>query len=356
MWAKARPLMSTTLHRPAPIQDCVTQPIDRKTEPRHAAAQLVDGQHLMVTDHYRTGVVILEELAKLLGRPDASASFAQRSAYERRFRVASLGLMASIAKHRVQLTEAGPPGFLPELYPDTEDFVLPFVEVQALHGAWLRYQEGTHLAVIGRRLQPFYGTYAPTRTSHLELLATWLSGYAGARTLAVDVGTGCGVLAFMLARAGFFRVRATDNNPNAIESVRREIARLDEAPPISLECTDLLGEDTTPVELIVFNPPWIQGEVDDLLDQALYFQDDLFERFFSQAAERLTSTGRVVLVFSNIMQLLQPELPHPILTELERGRFRLVQKLQRKVKPSPGSRRTREKVEVWELASGAFAS
>ena len=46
-------------------------------------------------------------------------------------------------------------------------------------------------------------------------------------------------------------------------------------------------------------------------------------------------------------------MPHPILSELERGRFKLVQKLQRKVKPAPGKdgrrRRTREKVEVWEL-------
>ena len=343
--------MSVSLHRPTPIRSNVAKPIDRNTAPETAAAGLVDGQQWLITDHYRTGVRILDALTTVLGRPEESASFAQRADYDRRFRVASVGLMASITKHRVQLSEAGPPGFLPELYPDIEDFALPFVDVQSLHGAWLRYQQGTHLAVIGRKLRPFYGTYAPTRTSHLELFATWLSGYAGARTLAVDVGTGCGVLAFMLARAGFFRVRATDNNPNAIESVRREIARLDEAPPISLECTDLLGDDTTPVELIVFNPPWIQGEVDDLLDQALYFQGDLFERFFNQAAERLTLNGRVVLVFSNIMQLLQPDLPHPILTELERGRFRLVQKLQRKVKPGTGPRRrTREKVEVWELA------
>jgi len=59
-------------------------------------------------------------------------------------------------------------------------------------------------------------------------------------------------------------------------------------------------------------------------------------------------------LFSNVIQLVQPDVPHPILSELDRGRFRLVQKLQRKVKGSPkpggGRRRTREKVEVWELA------
>ena len=62
----------------------------------------------------------------------------------------------------------------------------------------------------------------------------------------------------------------------------------------------------------------------------------------------------MVLIFSNIMRLMQPEVAHPIDAELEGSRFRLVQKLQRKVKPSVGPdgrrRRTREKVEVWELA------
>jgi len=303
-----------------------------------------------VTGHYRTGVKVLAALSSLLNPPAASASFAERAAFERRFQVASKRLLAPIAEHQVQLSEAGPPGFLPELYPEVERFVLPFVDVQALHGAWLRYKEGAHLAVLGRKVHPFFGTYAPTRTSHLELFGTWLSGYEGNRTLAVDVGTGCGVLAFMLVKAGFSRVLATDNNPNALESVKRELERLEDSPSLGLECTDLLGEDTTPVELVVFNPPWIRGDVDDLLDQALYFEGDLFERFFDQAAERLMASGRVVLVFSNIMQLLQPDLEHPILSELERGRFRLVQKLQRKVKPSPGQRRTREKVEVWELA------
>jgi hypothetical protein len=55
----------------------------------------------------------------------------------------------------------------------------------------------------------------------------------------------------------------------------------------------------------------------------------------------------VVLVFSNIIELSQPDVPHPIQTEFDRGRFTLVEKLTRKVKPL--QRRTREKVEVWEL-------
>jgi 16S rRNA G1207 methylase RsmC len=168
------------------------------------------------------------------------------------------------------------------------------------------------------------------------------------------VGTGCGVLAFMLAKAGVDRVVATDSNPNAVESVKRELNRFDSPPPIVPVCADLLGEESEAVDLIVFNPPWVRGEADDLLGQALVFQDGLFQRFFDQAAERLAPEGRVVMVFSNVIRLMQPDVPHPIDAELEGSRFRLVQCLQRKVKPGrrpDGSkRRTREKVEVWELA------
>ena len=58
--------------------------------------------------------------------------------------------------------------------------------------------------------------------------------------------------------------------------------------------------------------------------------------------------GALSLIFSTILTLLRPDIPHPIETELEKGRFVLVQKLQRKVKPKKGQR-TKEKVQIWEL-------
>jgi len=70
--------------------------------------------------------------------------------------------------------------------------------------------------------------------------------------------------------------------------------------------------------------------------------------------DRLAPEGRIVLLFSNIISLVQPDVPHPLETELARGRLRLVSKIKRKVKPGVDKlgrrRRTRERVEVWELA------
>jgi predicted nicotinamide N-methyase len=307
----------------------------------------------MLTDSYSTGVKILEELMVQIRRSGQNDSYALRRSLERSHRKASLRLLAPIAMNRLKLSGAREIGFLEELYPDRSHFALPFIQVQELHGAWKRYQQGVHFAVLGHRIHPYYGTYAPTRVSHLELFGTWLSQYQGEHLHAVDVGTGCGVLSFMLCRAGFESVLATDCNPNAVESVARERKRLPTQLPIEIIQGDLLCGDSRKADLIVFNPPWLQGDASSLVDGALYFQEGLFQRFFAQAAGALATNGRIVLVFSNIMQLVQPDLPHPILTELERGRLRLVQRLRRKVKATADKdgrrRKTRERVEVWEL-------
>lgn len=342
------------LHRPEPILQNEAVPVDRTRPPVRAAERLRDGEQLIVTDKYGTGAEIIAQLRSVMPPPAEDASYAERQAHRVAFREASLRLLAPISNHVVGLEGAKTIGFFKDLYPDQASFVLPFVQVQELYGAWSRYLAGAHLAVLGHRVHPFFGTYVPTRTSHLELFGTWLSQYQGPRTRAIDVGTGCGVLALMLAKAGFERILATDNNPNAVESLRREMKRLPSSLPIDLFHGELLGEETWAADVIVFNPPWIQGTVSGLLEQALHFNDDLFERFFDQALERLSPEGRVSMVFSNMIELIQPDLPHPILAELERGRFRLVQKLQRKAKATRSSsgkkRKTRERVEIWELA------
>ncbi len=345
--------MPQSLYRPEPILSTTVERVDLRAPLAEAAARLRAGETLMVTDAYGRGADILDTLRRQLRPPADDAPYAARQAFLRAWREASLRLLAPIVQHRVALTDAAEIGFLAELYPELDRFALPLVEIQSLHGAWTLYEAGVHLAVLGHRVHPFYGTYAPSRTSHLELFGTWLSQYAGPLTRAVDVGTGCGVLALMLSKRRFEQVIATDSNPNAVESAARELARFPAPLPIELRCGDLLDEVSAPAEVIVFNPPWTKGPVESLLDRALQFQDGLFERFFEQAHAKLTPSGRVVLLFSNIISLVQPDVPHPIEAELARGRFKLVQKLTRKVKSPPDEsgrrRRTKERVEVWEL-------
>lgn len=347
--------MNTKLHRPEPIFKQSTTEVKQKTLPRSAANRLMDGEFLLVSDFYSTGADILDELHYLMRPPPSHASYKERQQFKREYRETSMRLLVAITNNTLSLKDGRSIGFLKELYPECKNFLLPFVQVQELYGAWTQYSEGVHLAVLGYRVHPFLGTYVPTRTSHLEVFGTWLSQYKGLRKQAIDVGTGCGVLAFMLSKSGFESVLATDNNPNAIESVSKEIALRPIPPEITLLHADLLGKEPLQADLIVFNPPWLKGDTSSMIDGALFFEDNiLFERFFESAHERLKPDGRIVMLFSNIMQLLQPHLPHPILTELDKNRFSLVQKMKRRVKPTPDKngriRKTKEQVEVWELS------
>lgn len=342
--------MPAALHRPEPVLRHRAQPIDRNVPKAQAAAWLRDGRSLIVTDRFGTGLDILAELRVQLEDPGEAADYVVKRTFREAFQSASKRLLAPVIGRKVALPDAPRAGFLAELYPDHADFALPVEDAKVLSSAWDWYEQGVHFPVLGYRVHPFYGTYIPARMEHLELFGTWLAKYKGARNRAIDVGTGSGVLALQMARAGFQQVIATDINPNAIESVARQMRRLPVAPPIELEHADQFGADRGPLDLIVSNPPWMKGEVGRTLDLAMYFQDGFFERFYEQSLQRLAPGGRIVFVFSNIIELSQPDVPHPIQTELDRGRFRLVEKMTRKVKPSPG-RRTREKVEIWELAA-----
>lgn len=340
--------MPAALHRPEPVLRHNAQPVDRNVPPAQAAAWLCEGRSLIVTDRFGTGLDILTALRVKLEDPGEDAGYVRKRTFRDAFQSASKLLLAPVVGRKVALADAPPAGFLAELYPDHADFALPIEDARVLSSAWEWYEQGVHFPVLGYRLHPFYGAYIPARMEHLELFGTWLAKYKGARDRAIDVGTGSGVLALQMAKAGFQQVLATDINPNAIESVARQLRRLPKALPIELEHTDQFGADRGPIDLIVSNPPWMKGDVGRTLDLAMYFQDGFFERFFDQALQRIAPGGRVVLVFSNIIELSQPDVPHPIQTELDRGRFRLVEKLTRKVKPL--RRRTREKVEIWELA------
>lgn len=341
--------MPAALNRPEPVLRHRAQPVDQNVPTAQAAARLCEGRSLIVTDRFKTGLDILQALRVQLKDPGESADYVTKRTFREAFQSTSKLLLVPVVGRKVALPDAPRAGFLAELYPDHADFALPVEDARVLSSAWEWYEQGVHFPVLGFRVHPFYGTYIPARMEHLELFGTWLAKYTGARNRAIDVGTGSGVLALQMAKAGFKQVIATDINPNAIESVARQLRRLPVASPIELEHADQFGKDRGPLDLIVSNPPWMKGEVGRTLDLAMYFQDGFFERFYDQSLQRLAPGGRVVFVFSNIIELSQPDVPHPIQTELDRGRFRLVEKMTRKVKPSPG-RRTREKVEIWELA------
>ena len=173
----ARPPIALT-HRATPLLEDAT--------PDDIATRLLAGEVLLLQGSYGQGVRALTALRSEVCPP--GADYATRSAQEQRFAALAQNLLAPVSDNRVRLRDVPSNGFLEELYPDATDFVIPLVWVQALHGAWERYRTGVHFPVLGRRLHPHYGVYAPARMVHLEALCDVAKGLDGR----ARKGRGCG--------------------------------------------------------------------------------------------------------------------------------------------------------------------
>jgi methylase of polypeptide subunit release factors len=126
---------------------------------------------------------------------------------------------------------------------------------------------------------------------------------------------------------------------------------------LQLSCGDLFEHCPREAALIVFNPPWLPGmDLSGGLDAAIYYPEDLFSRFFEQAAPHMQKQGRLIVLFSNLAEISDINTVNPIIRELETGnRFHKVQLITKQVRPASSktkravSLRSKEKVELWEL-------
>jgi HemK-related putative methylase len=115
---------------------------------------------------------------------------------------------------------------------------------------------------------------------------------------ALDMGTGSGIGALALARAGF-SVVAVDVNPEAVRCARINalLNRLDGR--VDVREGDLFataGEE--PFDVVAFNPPFFDGDPADLHDAA-WRGAGVFERFAAELPARLAPAGVALVVLSD---------------------------------------------------------
>ncbi|NOR55141.1 MAG: methyltransferase [Sulfurovum sp.] len=330
----------------------------RKMDEKDTVAQMIEGKYVLVEEFYSNGLEILNELRKNLLLKHQDKSFQGQRDYRNAFRKASHRLLLKVKDNKLTVKKGPDSGWLELLYPDVSEFYIAFPEVQGMNSSWQWYKKGLEVKTLDLMIHPYYGTYFPTRFDHLKLFDKWLKKYDGAKSNAIDIGVGSGVLSFQLIQNGFENIFAADTNKNAIIGVAEENKRLGFEDKITLNHGDLFENCDVKADLIVFNPPWLQAkhDLEEGIDKAMYYEEDLFPRFFEQALEHLAPEGKVVLIFSNLAQVVDKESTHPIIEELRNNkRFRKEMHLTRDVRAS--SRRTKrrdsrenEKVELWVLA------
>lgn len=344
------------LNRPEPVPlpaDALS--VKKGDDYPEIAKLLISGISVLIKDQFPTGLMILSELKKIVFDDDSESAFSEYRRQRSQFHETSNKLLVPVRKNRIALKKSPDIGWLKELYPEQSDFYLSFPDVQGLNSSWQWYKNGITYPGLKRKIHPFYGAYFPTRKDHLYLFDYWLRKYKGDRKIALDMGTGCGILAFQLLNKGFERVLVTDINPNSVLSAKLSAKSLGFDEQFNVIHSDLFENVDQKFDLIVFNPPWLPAENDITgLDGAIYFEPDLFSRFFGEAGDYLNDQGEIAFIFSNLGQKEGALEAHPVEEELENGRFKAVNQIRRKAdKPSQKTKRRdhrrNEFVELWEL-------
>lgn len=339
------------------VSDIEVVPYKHRMGPQQAVDALVEGYSVLIVDFYSSGLEVLSVLKQYVNQKFPDQSFAGQREARNNFRKLSHRLLLRVNSCKLVVRKAPAIGWLKRLYPDLNDFLLPFPQVQGLNSSWQWYEKGIFIPVLKQKIHPWFGTYFPTRFEHLELFDHWLKNYRGRKETVFDIGIGSGVLSLMMLKYGFGKIYGTDTNPNAIIGIREYLTEKKQLEKIELIHGDLFVGSQLETDLIVFNPPWLPESYNsEGLDAAIYYNQDLFPRFFADAAKHLKVGGKLVILFSNIAQLTNAGEVHPIEAELnEGGRFQKELLVRKKVRSASGKTKRNqqwrgdEQVELWVL-------
>lgn len=214
------------------------------------------------------------------------------------------------------------------------------VEIQALAQLAEEVPECPSAATAARsysRIHPHYGVFSPVRGEYVDLVARApLPAVArGPQGLALDIGTGTGVLAAVLARRGVGQVIATDTSARALACAAQNMGRLGLEQVVQVVKADLFadslvanhhgtaggGQAYEPIQsleglsdglpdglqagLIVCNPPWLPVRAVTALEHAVYDPDSRMLRgFLNGLAARLLPGGEGWLILSDLAERL----------------------------------------------------
>lgn len=208
--------------------------------------------------------------------------------------------------------------------PLTQNALIPLRQILGAISAWEWRKKGLVIDGLDQPLGVHYGVFSPIRGEYLDLVRT-APLPTGPGDTAVDLGTGTGVIAALLAMRGVNKVIATDTNPDAIACATENFRRFGLA-----DRTRVLATDTFPpgqFKLIVCNPPWLPGRPTSALESAVYDPDSQMTRhFLHELALHLTDDGEGWLIMSDLAERLQLRPAGTLETWIDAGDLKIIEK------------------------------
>ena len=143
------------------------------------------------------------------------------------------------------------------------------------------------------KLEVMDGVYNPAEDSYLLIKGIEVRG----DEKVLDMGCGSGVVAIHLAKAGC-RVTAADINKRAVENTRKNAM----INGLSIKCvrSNLFSDIEEKFDIIVFNPPYLPTEGEDIAWDGGENGTRIIEKFLEDAHRHLTGNGKIYMVASSL--------------------------------------------------------
>jgi SAM-dependent methyltransferase len=307
-------------------------PVDERLNAATALRRAQQGEYLLYQGDYRNAQQLLAAMGRRLAskrrgptRSPLEIFRQERLAREREHRILSRLVVTVDAAYNLSLARA----------PDVRDAcravwgdpkglvaLVPLKTLWGMMGAAEWYRKGLEVPGLQGRIHPHYGVFVPTRHEYVDLLVA-APRPQGQR--AFDIGTGTGVLSFLLLQRGASSVLATDVEPRAIACARENATRLNLADRFQAIERDLFPEGSA--DLVVCNPPWLPEPPKNRLDRAIFDPDQRFLRAFLEGlAGHLLPGGQGYLFLSNLAELLGLRPAHFLSELLDRSGLEVIWK------------------------------
>jgi hypothetical protein len=211
----------------------------------------------------------------------------------------------------------------------TDDYVLSLRELLGIISAHEWRKKGVVIPWLkegAQRLFPHYGVFSPIRGEYVELVAMApLPPALKVKSLAIDIGTGTGVLAAVLAQRDIKQIIGTDQDPRALACASANIQQLGLGQQVTILNADLFPPEKA--ALIVCNPPWLPARPSSPIERAIYDLDSMMLKgFLSQLKEHLLPEGEGWLILSDLAEHLQLRSRDQLLSWIAAAGLRVIEK------------------------------
>jgi SAM-dependent methyltransferase len=287
----------------------------------------------------------------------AEAFHFHRRATANRARVLGMLLIELEPDHSIKLKRAPDvrKAFEETLSIDNGSCVISLRELLGIIGAHEWRKNGIDIPFLNARIHPHFGVFSPVRKEYITLVA---NAPLPSLALALDIGTGTGVIAAVLAQRGVSKIIATDNDPRAIACARENMMRLGFSNQVEVIPADLFPPVKAP--LVVCNPPWVPARPVTIMERGIYDPDSrMLCTFLKNLPQHLEPGGEGWLILSDLAELLGLRTRAELTGAFERAGLHILDKID--IAPSHPrtadtsdplhAARAMETTSLWRLAS-----